>query len=106
MMNINIGSRNWGIWAATAVCLAVAAGTVLYNVNQSERMPELIATRIQNTAPGVIVVRSGQVFTAQMEFEVLAGDRTEIEIFSDDTRHEDRLTLDTVFNQRTDLPGV
>jgi negative regulator of sigma E activity len=64
-MITDIGSRNRGIWAAAAVCLAVAAGTVLYNINQSEKMPELVAARIQHTTPGVIMVRSGQVFPAE-----------------------------------------
>ena len=106
-MVMNIGSRSWGIWAATAVCLAVAAGTVLYNVNQSARMAELIAARIQHTAPGATIVRSGQVFTATMGFEVLAGDRTEVEISVDDTRDEDRLTLDTTAEgNRPTLPQI
>ncbi len=105
-MVMNIGSRNWGIWAATAVCLAVAAGTVLYNINQSEKMSELIAARIRHTAPGVTIVRSGQVFTVQLGIAVLAGDRVEIQISVGDTYDDDRLTLDTVFNKGTDLPGA
>ncbi len=67
----------WGAWAAVAACLAIVAGSIVYNLRQSEQMPELIAakvTKLTQTSGDVRVVRMGKQVVVVVGMELLPHD--------------------------------
>ncbi len=72
----------WGMWAAAAACLAIVTGTLFYNLQQVEKLPQRIAevaelASVRQTTSDVRVIRGQKTIVAVVGLKLFEGDRIE-----------------------------